>query len=160
MLRQRERRRDDHGETLIELVVALAILGIAAVAILTGVMTSIRASTLHRNEATGGAYVRSFAEAIQNYVDANGFPGCGGADAAYEGVTVPDLPDGYDTDVVSIQSWTGTAWSACTGLGIQRVELTVTSTGDSVNQAVEDLVVVLRMPCNGNADTSASNPCA
>lgn len=160
MQRLRGTAGDEQGETLVELMVAIAIIGIAAVAILSGLLLSVKASTVHRNQATGGAYVRSFAEAIQNHVDANGYTACGSAAGVYQGVSVPDLPSGYTKAVANLQSWTGSAWGACTADGIQRVQLTVTSTGDASHRAVETLTVVLRRPCNGPATTSASDPCA
>src|SRR3954447_1727605 len=91
-------QRDDRGETLIELLVAVAILGIAGVAILGGLLVSTQASTIHRNSATGGAYVRSFAEAIQADVDQNGYKSCANAvnpTTGYVAVAVPDLPASY-----------------------------------------------------------------
>lgn len=160
MSSRRRLHREDGGETLIELIVALSILGIAAVAILAGVMTSIRASTLHRNEASGGAYVRSFAEAIQNHIDTSGgYAPCGSAVATYQGVAVPSLPAGYARTVSDVQSWTGSSWGACSATGVQRVRLTITTTGGD-SRAEETLTVVLRQPCNGNATAASDNPCA
>jgi type II secretory pathway pseudopilin PulG len=156
----RARIRTDAGETLVEVLAALVILGIAAVAILTGLQVSVKASDFHRREATGGAYVRSFAEAIQNFVDSNGYKPCNTAAALYEGVTVPDLPSGYVPKVTAVQSWNGTAWGACTATGIQRLDLQVTSSGDDSHKATEKLTVILRQPCNGAATASGSNPCA
>ncbi len=153
-------QRDDRGETLIELVVAVAILGIAAVAILGGLMVSIRTSVMHRNDATGGAYVRSFAEAIQTDVDTNGYKTCANAASGYAGVAVPDLPTGYTKSVTAVQSWNGSAWGACTADGIQRLDLKVTTTGDDAHKADETLTVVLRQPCNGSATTAGANPCS
>ena len=160
MHRLRGAAPDDRGETLVELMIAIAIIGNAAVAILGGLILSVKTSTVHRNEATGGAYVRSFAEAVQNHVDANGYTACGSAASTYQGVTVPDLPAGYTKTVTNVQSWTGSAWGSCTADGIQRVQLSVTSTGDASHRATERLTVVLRRPCNGPATTSASDPCA
>ncbi|WP_435772026.1 type II secretion system protein [Nocardioides sp. SYSU DS0651] len=155
-----DRWRDERGETLVELVVALAILGVAGVAILTGLLVSVRTSDVQRNEATGGAYVRSFAEAIQNYVDANGYRACSSAAATYAAVTVPDLPAGYTPSVTAVRSWNGTAWGSCTADGIQRLDLVVTTTGDAAHRADETLTVVLRRPCNGGATTVGADPCA
>lgn len=160
MQRTWQRSRDEQGETLIELMVAVAILGIAAVAILSGLILSVKASTLGSNQASGGAYVRSFAEAIQNHVDASGYATCANATSTYQGVTVTNLPTGYTKTVVEVQSWNGSAWVACTGLGIQRLNLRVTTPGDASHGASETLTVILRQPCNGAATTSASNPCA
>ncbi|MBA2952732.1 prepilin-type N-terminal cleavage/methylation domain-containing protein [Nocardioides sp. MAH-18] len=157
----RSPHNSDRGETLIELVVAIAILGIAAVAILGGLMMSTQTSTIHRNSATGGAYVRSFAEAIQNFVDSSGgYKSCGAAAAAYAAVAVPDLPAGYVPSVTAVQSWNGSTWGACTGDGIQRLDLKVRTTGDSVRRAEETLTVVLRQPCNGSAAAAGADPCS
>ena len=153
-------RRSDRGETLIELVVAVAILGLAAVAILGGVMMSIRTSVMHRNDASGGAYVRSFAEAIQTDVDAYGYKTCLNAQSGYASVAVPDLPTGYTKSVLTVQSWNGSSWGGCTVDGIQRLDLRVTTTGAAPFQADERLTVVLRQPCNGSASTAGANPCS
>lgn len=155
----RAARRKDSGETLIELVVAVAILGVAAVAILGGLMMSIRASVMHRNDATGGAYVRSFAEAIQTYVDGNGLKACGAAASSYGGVAVTDLPPGFTKTVTAVQSWNGSTWGPCATDGVQRLDLKVVTTGDATHQAEETLTVVLRNPCSGSAASVGDNPC-
>jgi type II secretory pathway pseudopilin PulG len=156
---RRTPQRNERGETLIELVVAVAILGLASVAILGGLMMGIRTSVMHRNDATGGAYVRSFAEAIQTDVDANGYKTCANAASGYAGVAVPDLPTGYTKSVMAVQSWNGSSWEACTADGIQRLDLKVTTTGDNAQKGNQTLTVVLRQPCNGAALTAGANPC-
>jgi len=162
MAPRRTPARTDRGETLVELVIAVAILGIAGVAILGGLMMSVRSSVVHRNDASGDAYVRSFAEAIQTYVDANNIQPCATAASSYKAVPVTDLPSGY-TKAVTVQSWNGSAWGACTADGIQRLDLTITTTGDVEHRADETLTVVLRQPCNSTtaaAMASGGNPCA
>jgi prepilin-type N-terminal cleavage/methylation domain-containing protein len=160
MSTRRTPQRSDRGETLIELVVAVAILGLASAAILGGLMMGIRTSVMHRNDATGGAYVRSFAEAIQTDVDANGYKTCANASSGYASVAVPDLPAGYTRAVTSVQSWNGSSWGACTADGVQRLDLRVTTTGAAPFQADEKLTVVLRQPCNGTASTAGADPCS
>lgn len=157
---RRATRSSDRGETLVELLVAVSILGIAAVAIIAGLWTSVKASDIHRKEASGGAYVRSFAEAIQNKVDSNGgYESCADAASDYADVAVLDLPPGFTKAVTQVQSWNGSAWGPCTGDGIQRLDLTVTSTGDVTHRAVEKLTVVLRKPCNDSAANMGDSPC-
>ena len=161
MSTRRTPQRSDSGETLIELVVAVAILGLAAVAILGGLMVSIRTSVIHSNDASGGAYVRSFAEAIQTDVDQNGYRSCANASAGYAGVAVPDLPAGYTRSVTAVQSWNGSTWGPCTAHGVQRLDLLVrTAAVDSVFRAEEKLTVILRQPCNGSATAPGANPCS
>ena len=152
----------DRGETLVELLVAIVILGVAGVAILAGMAMSVRGSDLHRKEATGGAYVRSFAEVIQTYVDANGYKSCGSAASTYGSLSVPDLPPGYTTAVTAVKSWNGSTWVDCTGTStvLQRLDLKVKSAGSGVQQAEETLTVIIRQPCNGNAATAGADPCA
>ena len=162
MVTRRAPQRSERGETLIELLVAVAILGIAAVAILGALMMSIRTSVVDRNAASGDAYVRSFAEAIQSYVDANNIQPCATAASTYKAVPVTGLPASY-SKAVSVQSWNGSTWGACTADGIQRLDLTVTTPGDAEHRADETLTVVLRQPCNSTAAAalaSGGNPCA
>ena len=157
----RPHERSDRGETLVELVIAVAILGLAAVAILGGMMTSVRSSVMHRNDATGGAYVRSFAEAIQGSVDSSGgYKACATAASAYASVTVPDLPAGYTKAVTAVRSWNGSTWGPCTADGLQRLDLKVTTDGAAPLRAEETLTVVLRLPCNGAATATGANPCS
>ena len=160
MRRRRTQQSDDRGETLVELIVTIAILGVAGAAILAGLMASVQTSVLHRNDATGGAYVRSFAEAIQTFVDTNGYKPCGSAASSYGAVAVLDLPPGYSKSVTAVKSWSGSAWVPCTADGIQRLDLKVTTTGDAVHRADETLTVVLRQPCNGTASAAGDNPCS
>jgi type II secretory pathway pseudopilin PulG len=148
--RSRQREPNDRGETLVEVLVSIIILGIAGVAVMTGLMLSVKASDIHRKETNGTAYVRNYAEAIQDWVATSGttnYKACAGANwytPAKVGFTVPS---GYTVDqsVALAVSPTG-ATSACgTDTGVQRVTLTVSSTD---NRASEKLYVVLRKPCD------------
>src|SRR3954453_3196706 len=60
----------DAGEALIEVVLSVIILGIAAVALLESMATSTKLSDIHRKQANAAAYVRDYAEAVQNWVAA------------------------------------------------------------------------------------------
>jgi type II secretory pathway pseudopilin PulG len=143
--------RGDTGETLVETLVALAILSLAAVAILAGVELSTKASDIHRKQTTGGAYVRSYAEAIEKYVNAAGadnYKPCAGADSYnISAVTSQlDLPSGYSahhTAALGLTSTGGT--TSCTDIGVQRLDLTIAS---SDSRASEQLTIILRRPCD------------
>ena len=145
---------DDRGETLLELLVAVVILGIAVVAIVGGLASSILISDVHRRQAQTGVIVRDYAEALQaavaasqgNYGDCQlGTPNYGPASPgiAATGFTVPS---GY-TATASVQYWDGSAFGSCPAggdTGLQRVSLTVTSANGRARQS---LVVLLRKPC-------------
>lgn len=162
---ERPRARDDRGETLVELVVAVAVLGIAAVAILGGMLLSVKSSDIGRKYATSGAYVRSFAEAIQNHVDNNsGYVDCA-APGVYETAVrgTYGLDEGKYTPTSSkAWWWSGSEWkeTGCTSAldgGLQRITVSVASKD---GRGTESLTVVLRRPCNGNASAAGDNPCA
>jgi type II secretory pathway pseudopilin PulG len=139
----------ERGESLIELLIALVIMGIAVVAIVGGIATSIIISDVHRKQATAGADVRSYAEAIQSEISASTskYVDCGGPDD-YKGYTPPDAADGYRYNVTAVQYWNGTAFvngcSTDTDTGVQRLSLQVKSPDD---RATETLDVVIRKPC-------------
>jgi type II secretory pathway pseudopilin PulG len=140
----------DQGETLVEVLAAVVILGIAGVAVMAGLLLSVKASDIHRKETTGSAYVRSYAEAIQNYVDAAGttnYKPCAGADwytPAKVGFTVPTGFTASQTVALSV-SPTGSTSSCSSDTGVQAVTLSVTSAD---NRASEKLFVILRKPCD------------
>lgn len=152
---------DERGETLVELLVTVAILGVSAVAVLGAMLLGIFSSDVGRKQSTSSAYARSFAEAIQKSVDANGgYASCATATSTYGAVAVPGLPGGYTRSVAAVESWSGSAWGGCDANGIQRITVRVVSTGTGERQATEELVVVLRKPCNGSADAVGADPCA
>ncbi|MCU7724383.1 type II secretion system protein [Actinoplanes sp. KI2] len=137
--------RSDSGETLIELVVAIAIMSTAVVAVLGCLVTGIMVSDIHRKQTTAGVTLRNFAEAISRTVDAGGYPaGC----AALTPSFTP--PAGYSASIAKVGYWTGSAWSSScsTDKGLRQLDLQVAS---SDSRAVERLVIVVRKPC-GLAD--------
>jgi type II secretory pathway pseudopilin PulG len=140
--------RDDRGDTLVELLITLVILGISVVALVGGIGAAIRMSDVHRKEAVAGDDVRAFAEAIQTSIAASpsGYIAC--ADGTAYGATYPvPNPSVYTTDV-KVAYWNGTAFvTGCTPLndsGVQQLSLKV-STKDG--RASETLVIVIRKPC-------------
>lgn len=153
----------ERGETLVELVIAIAILGIAGVAILVGMGFSVQASAINRNQAGGGAYLKSAAEAVQKDIDSSGtYPSCGAAAARYASdansvISTTDVSKGYVLAVLgAVQSWKGSAgWGSCDANGVQRVRLQLTTPGDATHGSVETMYVVVRQPC----DAAGATPC-
>ncbi len=146
---------DDDGATLLELIVAVVIMGITVVAVLGGLMTSIQTSDLHRKQATAGTYARDYAETVNRYVAAGNYAPCAGhANYAAAFATVP-VPSGFKDPVASVRYW-DPAWTAgsaaspwvssCTtssDVGLQQVTVQVESTD---GRATETSVVVVRRP--------------
>jgi type II secretory pathway pseudopilin PulG len=142
----------DLGETLLEILVAVAILGIAVVAVIGSLGIGIKTSDIHRQQATAGTTVRDYAEAVGtalagNVAGSGGYTGCATA-GAYATPPGYSPPSGYTASVVpgSLRYWSGGGWQTTCGTdtGLQRLTLQVTS---SDGRAVEQLVLVLRKPC-------------
>jgi hypothetical protein len=139
--------REDAGESLIELLVAVVVMGLAVVVIVGGFAAGVMMSDLHRKQATAGAYVRDYAEAIENTVGGGGYVDCAvvGTYASPAGFTVPS---GYTPSVVpgSVRYWSGSAWqgSCATDTGLQQLTVQVASAD---GRASEQLTIVLRKRC-------------
>jgi prepilin-type N-terminal cleavage/methylation domain-containing protein len=141
----------ERGDTLIEVLVAVAILGIAGAAIMGGFASSIVLSTVHRELATTASDSRNFAELLDKAIDdkAIAYTACAGA-AAYSsppGFTNPT--DHHNTaQVTAVAYWNGTAFvGSCPpggDQGVQRVSVSVTNTD---TRAISDAQVIIRKPC-------------
>jgi prepilin-type N-terminal cleavage/methylation domain-containing protein len=121
----------ERGETLLELLVAVVIMGIGLVAVVGGLVVSIHASDIHRKQATAGTAARDAVESIENWVAAGHFPICGDT-AGYAAVAVPSFPAGY----------TKTVTASCAGLdaGLQKVKITVSSADVQASESVAFVV--------------------
>jgi Tfp pilus assembly protein PilV len=127
-------RHDDRGESLVELITAVAIMGIAVVAIVGGIATSILMTDIHRKQATAGALARSFAEQVEGNYQTSA--------SAYAALF--PAQDGYTGSVTSLECWSPStqqfAAASCPS-DLQRVTVTVKSTDD---RASESIVVIVR----------------
>ena len=144
----------DKGETLLELMIAVAIMGIAVVAIVGGIATSIMMSDVHRKQATAGAYVRNYAETVVAYVAA-GTPASNANFLARSsppdyspstvGFTAP--AGGFVASVSSVWCWDDGSkkfTSSCAAASaVQQVTLNVASLD---SRASETLLVIVRKP--------------
>jgi type II secretory pathway pseudopilin PulG len=144
------RPRGDQGETLVEVTVSVILLGITVVALIGGLVTAVMMSDVHRKQARAQAYVRNFAEAIQQGVlSSGGYKPCGQpADYLSAAPTAAGLVPSVDP----VEYWNGTSFVTTCGTdgGVQRLTLRVTVTGDS--RVAESLQIVIRKPCRPTVD--------
>jgi type II secretory pathway pseudopilin PulG len=133
----------DVGETLIELLVTVVILGIATAGLTGALLTTGKASTLHRQQALTQNALRSWAE----QVGAAPYADC--ATAAGIGAPSPALPVGLTAAVTSVRYWNGTSFVASCGpdTGVQKVTLRITAVNGLSAALVRSIAVVLRKPC-------------
>jgi type II secretory pathway pseudopilin PulG len=150
--------RRESGESLVEVLVAIVILGVAGVAVLAGLQMGVTASDIHRKDTTGGAYVRNFAEAIEQHVATGGYQPCA-TQGAYQVPAVTsslNLPAGFTAtqDAADSVDATGVAAAGCvTDTGVQLVTLHVASSDD---RSHEQLTILLRKPCDPSVSPCAS----
>lgn len=113
----------DAGFSLVETLIAVAILGLGVVTVVGGMMTSITVSDLDRRQAEGQTALRAYAEAVAG----DTYAGCA---SSYPAAAF-SLPSGW-TAAMTVAYWstaTSTFAAACgTDSGLQRVTLTLTAT--------------------------------
>ena len=84
------RRSGDAGDTLVELLVAITVIGIAAAGLLGGLAAAIGGSGSHRSLTSLDAVVRSFAETTRNSLTAqDGYVQCA---SSYSNITSGPFP--------------------------------------------------------------------
>lgn len=143
MTTRRAAVRHDRGETLVELLVTIVILGIAGVAILGATLIAVDSSVLHRSQAQAQAGLRSWAEQIARA----SYTECAGTSSF-------PAPSGVSSDfswtVNGVQYWDGSQFVAsCAGTdrGVQKVTLQVTVPRTVYPGFSQKLDVVVRKPC-------------
>src|ERR1700716_2168307 len=101
--------RRERGETLIELLVAMLVAGTAIVVLMGGLGTSVRISDIHRKQAKAGAYLRSFAEAVESAVakSPSDYQECASG-LTYESAFIIVDPR-YERTVDRVRYWDGTS---------------------------------------------------
>jgi Tfp pilus assembly protein PilV len=139
--------RDSSGETLVELLIAMTILGMTVVALVSGIGTSILVSDTHRKEAVAAAVVRSYAESIEASVSADPSSYDGRCPAVTTYGSTFAAPAGYTASVTAVTYWNGSGFdsaSCSSDPGIEKLSLRVTS---SDSRATASMVLVIRRPC-------------
>jgi len=150
----------EKGETLLEILIAVAIMGIATAAILGLFQGSIAASTIHKEQSIAGSLLDNFAEYMQDQGTAP-YTDCPNASTAYTtnmnafvGLTQTSTSAVYEPDAAKYQlaltvsggqfstpgsNPTTVTYGACTGAdqGVQRLTLTVSSNDSKVAETVD-----------------------
>ena len=144
---RRARMGRESGETLLELLVTITIMGAAFVAIIAGVGVAIASSDSHRQEATAEGVLRSYAERIQDSKDV-AYVDCA-TTANYGSPAGFTAPTGWTvslTGVAYLQADTSYA-GGCPSPDRGAQQLTLRAVSPHVkNGATETLVVVKRRP--------------
>jgi len=126
--RRCDAQESDAGDTLIEVILAVGIVALTAVALVGTILTSITSSTEHRTLTDSDTYIKSFADAAQQQIQRQNNPLFQKCASSY-GVNPPNtIPSSYTVGISSIQYWNGSGWSgSCSGNPAQLITVTVTS---------------------------------
>jgi type II secretory pathway pseudopilin PulG len=140
---------DDRGESLVEILVAVVIMGIAVVAVMGAVLTSVQTSDVHRKQTSAGTSAVGYTEAIDRFVAANdtNYVECATPSSYTPAAVGFAVPSGYTAAVTGIQYWDANSkvfTGTCSSSGLERATVRVASTD---GRAAEQSVVVLRRPC-------------
>jgi type II secretory pathway pseudopilin PulG len=136
----------DEGETLVELLVSIALLGIASIAIMASITMGLKASALSAGLAQNQNLLRNWAEVL------NATPYIDCATASSYGVPIGmNVPSNVDLVVTEVAYWDeGTSsfiGSCSTDEGAQRLTLQTTVESGTNQPSVNELKIVIRKPC-------------
>ena len=165
-------RREERGDTLIELLMALVIVGLAGVALLTAFSTSISASAVQRSLASNDTVARSVADAIftqieqvsssgssatSNYASCSTYSQYASA-GGFQVANVPTGPTGYSW-TLAVQYWnvqSGSFTSTCTSGSTAPQQITITITPPhGINDTI---AIVVTDPLYQAPPTSGGTP--
>lgn len=142
--------RDERGLTLIELLLTVAIMGIAFASILAGVSSMFNDSDLARKSALTETWLRRYAETV----DSATYVTCA-TPSSYSSALTPSPPTGYAVQISTVEYWDGsasatftTSQSGCVSAGdqgAQRITVQVTNTQTSP-VLTRKVVIVKRNP--------------
>ena len=132
----------DVGESLVEILVTVVILGIATSGLSAALLTTVKASNTQRQQVLARAALRSWAEQISA--------------AAYVPCAVPGsfptpsptLPNGYTAAVTGVYYWNGTSFAGSCGTdaGAQALTLRITAPNGLSPALAQTLSIVVRKP--------------
>jgi type II secretory pathway pseudopilin PulG len=140
MLRQRTRSgasAPESGTTLLELIMTVAIMGVAFASLLGGMFTFSYGASAHQHQASGAQYIREYAEAVAGTT----YQACA-TPASYVPTTFA-VPATWVAAPIVVTYWNGAAFvAACApDSGLQRVHLSLSDVRDA-----ETIDVVKRAP--------------
>lgn len=167
--------RTESGESLLELLVSVTLLGLAVVSVFPAVLAAVGASRMDRESVQAQSLVRSWGEFVvarTTDTGAGAYVPCA-SPATYDPASpaapsawsyqspLPALPTGFAATVVEVQWWNGTTFvakdhgsgtaGACvTGTddtGVQRLKLRVAGAGSGWVGVRADHWVAVRKPC-------------
>ena len=141
-----QRFQGESGDTLVEVLMAVVIMGIAFVGLLAGLGTAIRLSATHRGQSSADVVLVSAAESVksQTYVPCPGL-----TTSSYNptlGVTLPSGWSASNVTITSVKGWNGSAFGTFPATDLDLQLITIRATSPDNQASVETVDVVKRDP--------------
>jgi type II secretory pathway pseudopilin PulG len=124
-------RRTQAGDSLIEIIIAIVVIGIVTSAIVAAIATSENGSSAHRRLVTADTVLRNWAEAAKTAVRTS----CSSSGGTWTATYPPPLPSGY-----TLAPLTGQACPAVTTTGLMTIQVTLP------NGIVKSMQIATRTP--------------
>ena len=148
-----QHHRPQRGLSLIEALIAVALLGIIGVAVISAVMTAVRSDGQHRSRSTAAVAARNYADALDAapYADcastAQYGPGVLGLDQTNSTITVDSVRYWNGSALPTVAEPSAAAWAAAfppsctTDRGLQRITYTARSAaGGSTSNVTRSVI--------------------
>jgi hypothetical protein len=141
-----ERLTSERGDTLVEILIAVAILGIAFAGILAGLATAISLSGRQRGQASADIVLVSSADSVKNQAYVSCPTVSASSYSATSGVTLPAGWAASNLTITAFKSWNGTTWSATCPATDKNVQLVTITASAPDGKSSESVDVVKRRP--------------
>jgi len=139
--RDQRPRLDDRGDTLVEVLLAIVVIALAATAILGAFTTAITASAVHRNGASLTTIMKSYVEDAIFEIQLQPSPLFSSCATSYTLSSAPTPPTGYTVSITSIQYWNGSDFgSTCTAGSLAPQLVTITGNGPNITSTLSFVV--------------------
>ena len=125
------KRPNQRGDSLIEIIIAIVVIGLVVSAITAAISTSENGSAAHRRLVTGDTVMRNYAEAVKTAVRTSCTPSGGTWSAAYPGT----MPNGYSVNTLSAKTCPAVTSTATVALQVQLP-----------NSTTKSMTIVVRTP--------------
>ena len=167
-------RDSESGETLVELMITIAILGVSMVAILGALWTTLRVADFNSKTSSGDTVLRTFAETMKEggAADTYHYVPCtvAGAAVAYPAYAPVAPYNHYDATVIQIQYLTGydasnqptfTTNGLCpsaTDLGLQQLTVKVVGPDNDVAVKTTQSMVIVKRDATTDVPRTTTDP--
>ncbi|MEX2267139.1 MAG: type II secretion system protein [Acidimicrobiia bacterium] len=136
--------RGERGDTLVELLITITVVGITATALLAGFATAIRLSGTHRGQANADVVLVSAADSVKNQA----YVACPLVTVlSYnptQGVTLPSGWAASNVTITSVKGWNGSAFVTCPLIDGKLQLITITASTPGGGASTESVDVVKR----------------